>query len=310
VEPIQDGQPDDAGIGENAPEARAAVGEGGQRRVLCSPDSVEVAADQRSDVGIGFGDGTENLPVPRLRFDVADPDLQMPLALCTAADERRIQGDHDRRSCCFRPNCGALTQSLADFQGMAAQGRMMLSRVDRERLLQQVSSRPVGRHSTEMCLKPVQLRRRPAVRWPANASLDPAARGTAKAGKPHRDPAEQRRHRMVPVVLHTANAATMWAGRPPISMLPGLRGNDLPLNARKQPLRFGQGQSQVADVTEVTGLVDLQDVRARPLALSPGFHQPQHPGHASTLGQKTDAKVPNWPAHPQSCGESIQNRGG
>jgi len=85
-------------------------------------------------------------------------------------------------------------------------------------------------------------------------------------------------------------------------VLPGLRSHDLSLNAREQPLRFRQGQTQVGDVDEITGPVDLHDVRARFLALSPGFHQPQNPGHASTLGQRTDAKVPNWPAHPQSCG--------
>jgi len=67
-------------------------------------------------------------------------------------------------------------------------------------------------------------------------------------------------------------------------------------------MRSPWGQTQVGDVGEIIGPVDLHDVRAWPLALSPGFHQPQHPDHASTLGQRTDAKVPNWPAHPQSCG--------
>ena len=45
VEPIQDGRPSDAGIGENAPQPRAAVGESRQRRVLGSPDSIKAAAD-------------------------------------------------------------------------------------------------------------------------------------------------------------------------------------------------------------------------------------------------------------------------
>ncbi len=72
--------------------------------------------------------------------------------------------------------------------------------------------------------------------------------------------------------------------------------------SREQQLRFGQGQTQVGDVDEITGPVYLHDVRARSLALSPGFHQPQNPGHPSTLGQRTDTKIPNWPAHPQSCG--------
>jgi len=134
----------DAGIGENAPKARAAVGEGGQRRVFGSPDSVEVAADQRSDVGIGFGDGVENLPATGRRFDIADPHLQMPLVLRATANECRIQGDHNRRRRRFRPDRSALTKSLADFQGMAAQGLMMLSRVDREHLRQHINGGPVS----------------------------------------------------------------------------------------------------------------------------------------------------------------------
>jgi len=258
------------------------------------------SADQRFGVRAGVGDGAEDLTAPCIRLNIADPHLQMPLALRAAADERRIQGHHNRRRCCFRTGRGALTKNLADLQGMAAQGLMMRSRVDRKHLPQHIRGGPVGHQGAEMRLKPVQLRCRSAMRWPSNASLDPATRGTAKAGKPHCDRAEQRRHRMVPVVLHTANIATVWAARPPNGVLPGLRGDDLPLNARQQPLRFGQGQTQIGGIDEIIGPSDLQDVRARPLALSPDFHQPQHPSHASTLGQRTNAKIPNWPSLPQS----------
>src|SRR4051794_26756346 len=37
----------------------------------------------------------------------------------------------------------------------------------------------------------------------------------------------------------------------------------------------------------------LHDVRARPLAFGPDFHQPQNPSHASTLGQRTSAEIPD-----------------
>ena len=40
----------------------------------------------------------------------------------------------------------------------------------------------------------------------------------------------------------------------------------------------------------------------RPLALNPDFLQPRYPGHAFTLGRRTDATIPNWHLHPQSCG--------
>ncbi len=184
VEPVEHRRRGDAGAGPNTLEPGTTIGEGRQCRVLGSPDSVEIAADQRLNVGIGFGDGAENLAVTCIRFNIADPHLQMPLALRAAADERRIQGHHNRRRCCFRPDRSALTQSLADLQDMLAQGRMMRSCIDWEHLLQHIRGRPVGHQGAEMRLKPVQLRCRPASRWPANASLDPATCGTTKAGKP------------------------------------------------------------------------------------------------------------------------------
>ena len=67
-----------------------------------------------------FGDGAEDLTATGRRFDVADPHLQMPLALRTAADEGRSQGHHDRRRRCFRLGQGAIPKCLADLQGMAA----------------------------------------------------------------------------------------------------------------------------------------------------------------------------------------------
>jgi len=234
----------------------------------------------------------------------------MPLPVLPASDERRSQAHHHRRCRRDRSDRRALTKRLADLQSMAAQGFMMRSGVDREHLPQNVSGGPVGHQGGEMRPKPVQLWYRPAMGWPVEANLDPAARGTAKPGKPHRDLAEQRRDRMVPVVLHTARAATVWAGRPPIGMLPGLRGDDLSLNARQQLLRFDQGQSQVGDIDKIVRPSDLHDVRARPLDLSPGFHQPQNPSHASTLDQRTNAKIPNWPAHPQSCDGPCRRRSG
>jgi hypothetical protein len=89
---------------------------------------------------------------------------------------------------------------------------------------------------------------------------------------------------MVPVVLHTSSAVTARAFRPLNGVVPGLRSDDLLLNARQQPLRFGQGQTQVGDIDEIIGLSDFHDVRARPLTLNPNLYQPQHPSHASSIG--------------------------
>ena len=146
------------------------------------------------------------------------------------------------------------------------------------------------------------------MRWPVNASLDPATRGTAKSGKSHRDLAEKCRYHMVPVVLDAANAATASTIRPPTGVIPGLRGDDLPLDARQQQLPFGQGQTQTGDITEVIRPVDLHDVGALLPTISPGFYQPHNPGHASTPSQRIDVKTPAWRSHPQSCGSPLFHR--
>ena len=43
---------------------------------------------------------------------------------------------------------------------------------------------------------------------------------------------------------------------------------------------------------------------ALPLALSPGFHHPHNPGHASTPGQRTDAKIPPLALTPPNLRQS------
>jgi len=239
---IQDWQVRGPGIGENAPQAGAPVGERRQHRILGSPDGIKAALDLRLDVGIGFGDGAENLPSARLRFDIANLHLQMPLAVLATADEGRIQGHRDRRSRRIRPHRGLIPKVRTDFKGVTAQSLRVVSGAHREHLLQHVSGHPVRHQGREMRLKLIQLRRRAAMRWPTMAGFVAAAPGTAKAGKPHRDLAEKRRDRMVPVILHSANLATASAIRPPNGVALGLRRDDLLLEAGQQQLPFGQGQ--------------------------------------------------------------------
>ena len=105
--------------------------------------------------------------------------------------------------------------------------------------------------------------------------------------------AEQRGDRVLAIVLHAANALATPAPRPPDGVVPGLRGDNLPLDARQHQLRFGQGQTQIGDVDEAIGPANLHDVRAPPLAFRPDFHQPQNPSHISTLGQRTSAEIPD-----------------
>ncbi len=73
-------------IKKDAPQPGTAVGERGQRRALGASCGLEAAADQCSEVRLGLGDGAEDLPPSGCRLDIADPDLQVPLAVLAAAD--------------------------------------------------------------------------------------------------------------------------------------------------------------------------------------------------------------------------------
>jgi hypothetical protein len=152
VKPVENRQFADASISENAPQRGAPIGESGQLRVLCSSDGVEALADQDFDVCIGFGNGTENLPPTSLRFDIADPHLQMPLAVLTAADKRRVQGHSNGRHRHFWPGSGINSEHLADLQGMSAHSLRILSGINRKHLLQHVSRHPVRHQSGKMRL--------------------------------------------------------------------------------------------------------------------------------------------------------------
>src|SRR3954471_1201185 len=126
-------------------------------------------------------------------------------------------------------------------------------------------------------------------------------------------PISEHSHRVLAIVLHAANALAMPAPRPPHDVVPGLRGDNLPLDPRQHQLRFGQGQTHIGDVDEAIGPADLHDVCARPLAFRPDFHQPQNPSHVSTLGQRTRAEIPdrrrtpNLATVPDPSGESGLN---
>jgi hypothetical protein len=61
-------------------------------------------------------------------------------------------------------------------------------------------------------------------------------------------------------------------------------------------------------IVKIIRPVDRHDVDKRRLAVSPDLHQPHNPNHASTPGQTTDAKIPLWPSHPQTCGGPQETR--
>src|SRR3954453_4288729 len=102
------------------------------------------------------------------------------------------------------------------------------------------------------------------------ASFVSTASSTAKSGQPHPDLAEQCRDRMIPIVLHATNEATASAIRSPNGVVPGLRGNDLLLETRQQPLPFGQGQPQIGDLNQIIRPGDRRDIDGLFLTAGPG----------------------------------------
>src|SRR3954452_11655534 len=107
---------------------------------------------------------------------------------------------------------------------------------------------------------------------------------------------------MIPIVLYTTNRATAAAIRSANGMIPGLRGNDLLLESRQQPLPLSQGQPQIGDLSQIIRPGDRRDVDGLFLTVSAGFHQPHHPSHALTPDPRSDAKLPLRRPHPQSPG--------
>jgi len=98
-----------------------------------------------------------------------------------------------------------------------------------------------------------------------------------------------------------ANSTTTSAIRPLNGMTPGLRRNDLLLEACQQQLSVGYSQTEIGDMAEIIRSVDLHNVDALLFPICSGFHQPHNPRHASTSGQRTDAKIPRRCSHPQTC---------
>jgi hypothetical protein len=84
-------------------------------------------------------------------------------------------------------------------------------------------------------------------------------------------------------------------------MAPGLRGNDLLLEACQHLLPVAHGQTQIGDIVKIIRPVDRHDVGEWLFTVSPNLHQPHNPSHASTSGQTTEAKIPLRPSHPQIC---------
>ena len=144
-----------------------------------------------------------------------------------------------------------------------------------------------------MGLQFVQLRGRSATRCPTDVRLNAIAGGTSKSGKRHRHRAKQRRDVVSPPVLQVAFSAAGRAARPLQPMADSLRRNDRSLNARQKLLRFGQGQSQVSNITKTFRPADLYQIGAQAAGITLRRNQPQHPSHPRSPGRlSTDRPYP------------------
>jgi hypothetical protein len=112
---------------------------------------------------LSLRDTAEDLSATGLRFDIANPHLQMAFPNFAIPDERGIQGDSDHRRRRFRPDRGAFSQRFAGPEGTAAQRLRVGSGVDRKQLLQHGSGHWIGHQGRKMRPKPVQFRCRSAV---------------------------------------------------------------------------------------------------------------------------------------------------
>src|SRR5215213_7718682 len=80
MKPVEYRKPRDASVEKNAPQPGTAVGKRRQHCALGPPDRIEAAADQAYEIRVGLRHGAEDLPPSARRLDIADPNLQLPLA--------------------------------------------------------------------------------------------------------------------------------------------------------------------------------------------------------------------------------------
>src|SRR5271154_1790244 len=188
--------------GQDRPKAGTTIGERGQVTVVAH--GLEVSANQRRDVGVALRNSAKYLPTSASRLDVADANLQMAFAVVAAADEGGIQTDADRRLRGRRLGQGRVAKLLADFQRMMAKCFRARAGLDRQKMPQHTSGDAIAHQSGKMRLKLIQLWRRPAMRGPTHARLNPATASTKPSREPHRHSTEQSRDLMRSPVLDMA----------------------------------------------------------------------------------------------------------
>ena len=226
---------------------------------------LEAPANLNRNVGVGSGDGTEDLPPAVGCLEVANANFQMPVTFLAATNECRVHSDGDADGCRYRLGRWHVTKLLADLERVGAQCLGAQANVRRQKMPQHVGGDTKRHQGGEMGAQPIQLRRRSTMRWPSDAALDVTAADATKPRQLYRHLAEWCRERMASPavdVTPTPTRRTLW---PPSRKVSGLRGDNRLLHARQKLLRLGQRQPQIAYVASPIGPADLHYVYAATL---------------------------------------------
>jgi hypothetical protein len=156
-----------------------------------------------------------------------------------------------------------------------------------------------------MRLTLIQLRCRPAMRWPSDPSLDHAASSGSDIGEAALWPGRKASR---PCPRGRPNAVTASPVRPMNIRASSLRDEDLRLEASQQSLRRGEGQAslgrsdaQIYDIGEIMMPVDPHDVGAPFPTVSLHFHQTSRskPGVYPQSQSKRRCLPPHANTHPR-----------
>ena len=109
---------------------------------------------------------------------------------------------------------------------------------------------------------------------------------------------------VLPPVFHMASPIAGTTGRPQHRVVADLRGDDLLLNERQQLLPFGQCQTQVGDIAETIGPIELHDVHADRWAIDPGSSQPRYTPHPRSPRRRRAGRSYRSRRHPPISGQS------
>jgi hypothetical protein len=149
-----------ADVSQNRAQTRTTVGKSGHLGGVGPTHGSEVLLEQRGDVGLGPGDGTEDLAATVNRLDIADDDFQVTFAI---ASRLRMK-----------------VESNVTVIAVAADGGFFATT--------SASCLP----TRSIWLRKVQLRRRPTVRWPTDTGRTTAAASAQEPWKLQSHLAKQR----------------------------------------------------------------------------------------------------------------------